>query len=59
MDGPALRDPEEREAFMRKWLIILALLAAAVFALASWLAGKADANKPEPGRVTLEVQDGL
>jgi len=44
---------------MKKWLIILVLLAAGLLALAMWLAGKAEQAKPEPGRVTLEVRDGL
>ncbi len=44
---------------MRKWLIILVLLAAAVFGLASWLAGKAEKARPEPGPVSLEIRNGL
>ncbi|MEM0985530.1 MAG: hypothetical protein AAGJ32_04730 [Pseudomonadota bacterium] len=44
---------------MRKWLIFLVVIAAGIFGLAYWLAGKAEANKPEPGRVTLEIRDGL
>ncbi|MEM7768756.1 MAG: hypothetical protein AAF253_14960 [Pseudomonadota bacterium] len=44
---------------MRKWLIILALLAAALFGLASWFASKAETSKPEAGPVTLEIKNGL
>ncbi|MEL6285077.1 MAG: hypothetical protein AAFR41_04260 [Pseudomonadota bacterium] len=44
---------------MRKWLTYLVLLLALVGALAYWLAGKANENKPDAGTVRLEIENVL
>lgn len=42
---------------MRKWLILILVVIAALAALAVWLAGKAEDGKPEAGEVRIEVED--
>lgn len=44
---------------MRKWLIILAIIIAAVLAVIWWLGNSANAHKPEPGEVRMEIDHVL
>ncbi len=44
---------------MRKWLIILLVLAGAVLAVLWWLGSSLDADKPEPGEVRMEIENVL
>lgn len=41
---------------MRKWIIILALLAIAVFATLWWLGNSLNAEKPPAGEVRTEIE---
>mgnify|MGYP006275213185 CR=1 FL=1 len=42
---------------MRKWLIIMGLLLAALAAVAVWLASGVDAARPETGEVRMEIEN--
>lgn len=42
---------------MRKFLILLAILAILVLGAAWWLGGQAEKGKPEPGEIRIEVED--
>lgn len=44
---------------MKKFLIILALLAAAVLGVLWWLGSGLDAEKPDSGEVRLEIDNVL
>ena len=44
---------------MRRFLILLGLLAVLVIAAMVWLGGLAEKGKPEPGEVRIEVEDVL
>ncbi|MEM6653367.1 MAG: hypothetical protein AAGA72_13155 [Pseudomonadota bacterium] len=44
---------------MRKWLIILLLLVGAVIGALWWLGNSANAHKPEPGEVRMEIEHVL
>ncbi|KCZ63506.1 MULTISPECIES: hypothetical protein [Hyphomonas] len=44
---------------MRKFLILLGLLAILVLGVAWWLGGQAEKGKPEPGEIRIEVDDVL
>jgi len=44
---------------MRKFLILLGLLAILVLAGAWWLGGQAEKGKPEPGEIRIEVDNVL
>ncbi len=44
---------------MRKWLIILLILALAIVGVLWWLGQSLDAQKPEPGEVRLEIENVL
>ena len=41
---------------MRKWLIILVLLGAMVFAALWWLGASLDKQKPADGEVRMEIE---
>jgi len=43
---------------MRKWLILIVILAALIVGVAAWLGGQATKGKPESGEIRLEV-DGV
>lgn len=44
---------------MRKWLIILTIIIVAVLAVIWWLGNSANAHKPEPGEVRMEIDHVL
>lgn len=44
---------------MRKFLILLGLLAILVLGAAWWLGGQAEKGKPEPGEIRIEVDNVL
>ena len=44
---------------MRKWLILIAVLAIILVGVGIWLAGKADSDKPEAGEVRVEIENVL
>lgn len=44
---------------MRKWLIILGVLIVGVLAVIWWLGNSANAHKPEPGEVRMEIEHVL
>ena len=44
---------------MRKFLILLGLLAILVLGATWWLGGQAEKGKPEPGEVRIEVDNVL
>ena len=44
---------------MRKWIVILLLLAAAVLGVLWWLGQSLNAEKPEAGEVRLEIENVL
>lgn len=44
---------------MRKWLIIIAVLAILMAGIGIWLAGKAQSGKPETGEVRQEIENVL
>ncbi len=44
---------------MRKWIVILLLLAAGVLGILWWLGQSLNAEKPESGEVRLEIENVL
>ena len=44
---------------MRKWLIFLLILILIGVGVLAWLGTKADAGKPAPGEVRIEVENVL
>ena len=44
---------------MRKFLILLGVLAILVLGAAWWLGGQAENGKPAPGEIRIEVEDVL
>lgn len=44
---------------MRKWLIILAVIATAILGVLWWLGNSMSDQKPEPGEVRTEIEHVL
>lgn len=44
---------------MRKWLILIMVLALAVLSAAWWLAQSAEKSAPPPGEVRIEIENAL
>lgn len=44
---------------MRKWLILLLVLVLVGVGILAWLGTKADAGRPAPGEVRIEVENVL
>ena len=44
---------------MRKWLILLLILALAIVAALWWLGQSLNDDKPEPGEVRMEIENVL
>jgi len=44
---------------MRKWLILIAVLAIILAGVGLWLAGQAETGKPEPGEIRVEIENVL
>jgi len=44
---------------MRKWLILVGILALILGGITLWLAGKANDGRPEAGEVRVEIENAI